>query len=227
MSVKPVPSPAPALQRTPPGPGERIGLASRQRARPVRAGRSEESPPESDAGAGASPRSNESLDFEEVYREQFDFAWRSLRLLGVAQEALEDAAQDVFSVVSRQLSEFGGRASLRTWVFAIVQRTASNYRRRHRRKVKPLVPLGDLVAGEESTPQFHAEAAEAADSIERYCESLDPERRALFVLALLEDVPAPEIARALGVSVNTVYSRVRSLRTGLARVLQGGEEDHE
>jgi RNA polymerase sigma-70 factor (ECF subfamily) len=162
--------------------------------------------------------------FAQVYDEHFTFVWRSLRMLGVADDTLEDAAQDVFTVVSRQLDDFGGRASLRTWMFAIVQRTAANYRRKHRRKVKPLVPLGDVVVGHEPTPHAHAEAVEAASLIERFCESLDPERRALFVLSLLEQVPAPEVSRALAIPINTVYSRVRALRAGLERVLHGDEE---
>jgi RNA polymerase sigma-70 factor (ECF subfamily) len=164
--------------------------------------------------------------FDRVYDDHFAFAWRTLRLLGVSEDALEDAVQDVFAVVSRQLGEFAGRATLRTWIFAIVQRTAANYRRRHRRKLKPLVPLSDGLAGQEPTPLAHAEAQAVAELIERYCQGLDPDRRALFVLVLLEEVPAPEVARALGVPLNTVYSRVRSLRAGLERALgRNGEQD--
>lgn len=164
--------------------------------------------------------------FDRVYDEHFAFVWRTLRLLGVAESALEDAAQDVFAVVSHKLATFAGRSSLRTWLFAIVQRTASNHRRSHRRKQQPLVPLSEAFVGHEPTPQAHAEALEAARAIERHCETLDAERRALFVLALIEEVPAPEIARALGVPVNTVYSRVRLLRAGLERALRQSEEEH-
>jgi RNA polymerase sigma-70 factor (ECF subfamily) len=161
--------------------------------------------------------------FGQVYDEYFTFVWRTLRLLSVADDSLEDAAQDVFTVVSRQLDDFGGRASLRTWLFAIVQRTAANYRRKHRRKIKPLVPLGDVLVGHEPTPHAHAEAVEAASRIERFCESLDADRRALFVLSLLEQVPAPEVSRALAMPINTVYSRVRALRAGLERALNADE----
>jgi RNA polymerase sigma-70 factor, ECF subfamily len=164
--------------------------------------------------------------FERVYDEHFAFVWRTLRLLGVAEGALEDAAQDVFAVVSHKLPSFAGRSSLRTWIFAIVQRTASNHRRSHRRKQKPLVPLSDAFVSHEPTPQAHAEALDAARAIERHCETLDAERRALLVLALIEEVPAAEIARALGVPTNTIYSRVRLLRAGLERALEQSEQEH-
>lgn len=157
--------------------------------------------------------------FEVVYAEQFHFVWRSLRLLGVDPEGLEDAAQDVFSVVSRQLAGFEGRSSMRTWLFAILQRVAANHRRTRRRKLQQLEPLDESLVDEEPTPHAHAEATEVLAVIERFCSGLDDEWRAVFVLSLLENIPAHEVAHALGVPLNTVYSRVRSLREGLRRAL--------
>lgn len=163
------------------------------------------------------------LDFEDVYERHFDFVWRSLRLLGVPLEAAEDATQDTFSVVSRQLARFEGRSSLRTWLFAILQRVAANHRRMARRKLQRLEPLVDELAARGPTPHAQAETAEAIDLVQRFCDTLDLERRAVFVLALLEELPAPEVAQVLEIPVNTVYSRVRALRDGLRRALEGRE----
>lgn len=172
-----------------------------------------------EAAAGDAP-----LDFDQIYAAHFDFVWRSLRLLGVADEAVEDATQDTFSVVSRQLSEFEGRSALKTWLFAILQRVAANYRRTRRRKQRPLLPFEDA-ASEGPTPLAQVEALEAARVVERYCAGLDPERRALFVLAVLEALPAAEVAVALELPVARVYSRVHALREGLKRVLGARELD--
>lgn len=163
-------------------------------------------------------------DFAELYESQFDFVWRSLRLLGVPPEAAEDATQDVFSVASRQLGRFEGRSSIRTWLFAILQRVAANYRRTARRKLNRLEPLEDAVVSPEPSAHARAEASQALDVVQRYCETLDLDRRALFVLVLIEELPAPEVSLVLGVPVNTVYSRVRTLREGLRRAL--GEAPH-
>lgn len=163
--------------------------------------------------------------FEQVYEEHFNFVWRSLRLLGVVPEALEDAAQDVFSVVSRQLARFESRSSLRTWLFAIMQRVAANHRRTGRRKLQQLEPLDDGLVDHEPTPHAHAEAAEVLGVIERFCAGLDDDWRAVFVLSLLENIPAPEMSQALGIPLNTVYSRMRSLREGLRRTFAGREEE--
>jgi RNA polymerase sigma-70 factor (ECF subfamily) len=167
------------------------------------------------------------LDFDEVYERHFDFVWRSLRLLGLPSQAVEDAAQDTFSVVSRQLARFEGRSSLRTWLFAILQRVAANHRRTARRKLQRLDPLDDGIAAQGPTPHARAEAAEAIDLIQAFCDTLDLERRAVFVLALLEELPAPEVAQVLEIPINTVYSRVRNLRDGLRRALERREVEHD
>jgi RNA polymerase sigma-70 factor (ECF subfamily) len=170
------------------------------------------------AGSTAQPIQ---LDFDQVYEEHFEFVWRSLRLLGVAPELLEDVTQDVFSVVARQLDDFEGRASVRTWLFAILQRVAANQRRVQVRKLAPLEPLGDALVADAPSPYSQAEAARAVRIVEAHCASLAPEQCAVFVLALVEGVPAPEIARELGIPLNTVYSRIRNLRAGLRRILAG------
>lgn len=177
---------------------------------------------------GPEPRSNgpapavASLDFDHVYDTHFDFVWRSLRLLGIPDAQVEDALQDTFSVVSHKLAGFEGRSALRTWLFAILYRVASNYRRTRRRKSGPLIPLEDM-AGHEPGPDAHAEARDVARIVERFCAGLEPERRALFVLAVLEELPAADVASSLGLPVPLVYSRVFTLRKGLEKALRARE----
>jgi len=163
------------------------------------------------------------LVFEQVYAQHFEFVWRSLRMLGVEQAALADLSQDVFSTVARQLSSFEGRSSLRTWVFGIAQHLASNHRRRRARKLDRLQPLTDAHAGNEPSPHAHAEGREAADLVVRFCAELEESRRAVFVLGLLEGVPAAEIAALLELPLNTVYTRMHALRHALKRRLDERE----
>lgn len=170
-------------------------------------------------------RANVALDFRQVYAEHFDYVWRSLRLLGVSDDGVEDAIQDTFSVVLRQLDRFEGRSSLKTWLFAILHRVAANHRRLVKRKQEKLERFEDMMA-EGPAPDAQAEAVEVARLVERYCASLEPERRALFVLAVLEEAPAPEVAATLGISVTQVYSRVFTLREGLRRQIAEWEQRH-
>jgi RNA polymerase sigma-70 factor, ECF subfamily len=50
--------------------------------------------------------------------------------------------------------------------------------------------------------------------------ALDDDRRAVFVMHELDELPAPEIADALGIPVNTVYSRLRVARERFAQALE-------
>jgi RNA polymerase sigma-70 factor (ECF subfamily) len=158
-------------------------------------------------------------DFEEVYDQHFDFVWRSLRRLGVPAEQLDDAAQEVFLVVHRRLGAFQGRSSLKTWVFGIVLRVSQATRRATRRRsAEPLVE--DAVASGAATPAEITEKAEAARLVNTLLEALSEDHRAVFVLAELEQMTAPEIAEALGVNLNTVYSRLRAARKDFSAALQ-------
>jgi RNA polymerase sigma-70 factor (ECF subfamily) len=172
---------------------------------------------DSEAG-GAAP-----LDFDELYTQHFEFACRSLRLLGVEPSALEDAAQDVFAIVSRRLPEFEQHASVKTWIFAIVQRVAANHRRSRRRRPEALAVLPESTPSTHPGPDAQWDAERAAQLIQAFAAQLDDSRRALLVLGLLERVPARELAASLGIPLFTVYSRVRSVREALEAFLQEHE----
>jgi RNA polymerase sigma-70 factor (ECF subfamily) len=51
-------------------------------------------------------------------------------------------------------------------------------------------------------------------------ESLEDDQREVFVLCELEQLSAPEIASALEVNVNTVYSRLRAARQSFEAALK-------
>lgn len=153
-------------------------------------------------------------DFDAVYAEHFAFVWRSLRALGVDSAATDDAAQDVFIVVHDRLHTYDGRVALRGWLFGIARNVARKHRER-RGRTSPLQLVGQPAPLDE-TLQWR----ERASMVAHFLDSLDEEQRAVFVLAQLEGSTAPEIAEALGVNLNTVYSRLRTARARFARVME-------
>lgn len=159
----------------------------------------------------APPREVPSL--EAIYDQCFDFVWRSARRMGVAEAAVDDVVQEVFLVAHRRLDDFEGRSSVKTWLFGILLRVVSDHRRRHRRK-GGLAPLPEaLAADDRSCPAEQAQRMDRVRLLHALLEELDDEKRAVFVLAELEQLTAPEIAEALGgIKLNTVYSRLRVAR---------------
>ena len=147
--------------------------------------------------------------FREIYEAHFDFVWRSLRRLGVDSAQLEDVAQEVFVVVHRRLGEFEGRSSLKTWIYGIASRVAHTARRSAARRRTE--PLGAVECGGPG-PHRATEAAQAARLVHALLEAVPEDRREVFVLAELEQMTAPEIADAMGIPINTVYSRLRVAR---------------
>jgi len=150
--------------------------------------------------------------FAAVYEDNFAFVWRTVRRLGVPERSVDDAVQDIFIVVHRRLGEFEGRSSLRTWLYGIARRVAHDHRRRVGRKERG-ESLPDSIADPGApAPDREAERAEALRVLHRLLDALDDDKREVFVLAELEQMTVPEIADAIGVNLNTVYSRLRAAR---------------
>jgi RNA polymerase sigma-70 factor, ECF subfamily len=151
-----------------------------------------------------------------VYRENVAFVHRSVRRLGAPEGAIEDVVQDVFLVAARRLDDFEGRADVRTWLFAIATRVLKQHRRttwRHLRRKEA------VAAREAALPSVNADDLAARDAsalLLRLLDALDDDRRAVFVSMELEGMSAPEVAEALEVNPNTVYTRLRAARKQLA-----------
>ena len=174
----------------------------------------QEIPIADESGVRAVPRH---VLFREIYDNHFDFVWRNLRRLGVAPAELEDRAQEVFIVALRRIDDFTDRSfGPRAWLFQITLRVASDERRRRRRH--PIDADGGERAERESIPPSQEGAVQqkqALLTLERALASVDLPKRAVLLMHEIEEMSAPEISAALGVPLNTVYSRLRGARIDL------------
>lgn len=161
-------------------------------------------------------------DFDAVYRDGFSFVYRLLRYFGTREEDVEDLAHDVFVVVHRRLPEYDMNRALHPWLFGITYRVLRRHRERGARRAAI-----DAKRKDEATPPPSAEQqCRDRQSWQRLCEALRQlpfEQQAVVILHDVEEQSAPEIAAALKVSVNTVYSRLRLARKRLATTLTKAE----
>jgi RNA polymerase sigma-70 factor (ECF subfamily) len=167
---------------------------------------------------------HESLAFADVYRNNFSFVWRSVRCLGVRPPAMDDVVQEIFIAVHRGLPAFAGRSSVRTWVSGIVLNVVRHHRRSLVRKSPhelsrepPADP--EALRATDANPHQAAELAEGTRLLQQLLDELDYDKREVLVLAELEEMPVPEIADALGLKLNTAYSRLRLAREELDKAL--------
>jgi RNA polymerase sigma-70 factor (ECF subfamily) len=157
----------------------------------------------------------------ELFKELAPFVWRALRRLGVADRDVDDMVQEVFVVVHRKLPEFEGRSTIRTWVYGICVRTASDYRNRARVK-RELLP--DSMPDVTSPNDAHEALAhhQARALLDRVLDDLDEDKRAVFVLYEIEELGMAEVAEAVDCPLQTAYSRLHSARKmvedGIARM---------
>jgi RNA polymerase sigma-70 factor, ECF subfamily len=165
------------------------------------------------------------LDLATVFRDNAPFAWRALRRLGVPERDIEDVCQEVFVIVHRRLADFEGRSSVRTWIYGICARVASDYRRsgRVRREV-----VTDAPPDEAGEPDQHDALAmkQARATLDRILDTLDDDKRSVFVLYEIEQLQMAEVAEALGCPLQTAYSRLHAARKlvqqGIERAAQEG-----
>lgn len=156
--------------------------------------------------------------FAELYSEHAPFVWRTMRRLGVRPADVEDTCQEVFVVVFSKLDQFQG-GSMRAWLFAIAARVASDYRKRAfvRREA-----TGDDVP-EISVPEGQTtaiERSEAAALLDDILARLDDDKRAVFILFELEQMPMQEVAHAVECPLQTAYTRLHAARTQVHQAIE-------
>lgn len=149
-----------------------------------------------------------SLDFEAAYDVEWGYVWIWLQRLGVQEADLPDLTQEVFVQAFRTWGRFDGDRPLRPWLFGIAYRVMLGFRRLARHRLE--------IAGGGDWPEAPGASGEEAVALSENrrlflaaLDSMDLQRRAVFVLHEVEGYTVPEIADALSEPLNTVYSRLR------------------
>jgi RNA polymerase sigma-70 factor (ECF subfamily) len=148
-------------------------------------------------------------------------------MLGDEADA-EDATQETLLLAVRSLSRFDGRSSFGTWIYRIATNACIDELRRRQRR--PLVGLDHARSGDTEGVANHGvlgprPAEDPADSAARRLDvdsalsSLPVEFRVAVVLRDLCGSSYEEIARAVGIPVGTVRSRIARGRAALADLL--------
>jgi RNA polymerase sigma-70 factor (ECF subfamily) len=158
------------------------------------------------------------LLFADVYAQHAAFVWRSMRRLGVRPGDVEDTCQEVFLVVHAKLGDFRG-GSMRAWLFAIAARVASDYRKRAfvRREVAG-DELPEVAVAEAQTASI--ERRQALARLDAILAALDDDKRAVFMLFELEQMPMQEVAAAVGCPLQTAYTRLHAAREQVTSAIE-------
>lgn len=161
----------------------------------------------------------EAASFRAIFERDLGYVWTSLRRLGVPARDLEDLSHDVFFRVHQRLADYDRERPFRPWLFGFCFRVASDYRRRSANQREL---LGAELEPTDPSPDAldRLVQAEAMSLAQLVLQSLELDRRAVFVMHDVDGVPVPEVAEALGIPLNTAYSRLRLARQQFSDSLQ-------
>jgi RNA polymerase sigma-70 factor (ECF subfamily) len=166
-------------------------------------------------------------------------------VFGVVSHLLEDptdapdVVQDVFLKVFRNIGQFRGDSSLKTWIYRIAVNEARNQQRwfgRHRRKEVGLesatdaLGVGDWLPDIAPGPYEETLDREVQALVEEGLKRISATYRTALVLREVEELSYEEIAEILEISLGTVKSRIlrgrEALRKELAALAKPAVEGH-
>lgn len=139
-----------------------------------------------------------------VNRHQQALYYFGLRLLGSSEDA-RDLLQDVLMVLCRNLGQYRGDSSFKSWLFGIANYRAMDMLRRRK-------PADD----DSALAELSCDSAGIADKLEQdqqqrqvqtQLRTLPPEQRLVLELKFYQQFTFDEIAAQLAISSNTVKSR--------------------
>ncbi len=152
----------------------------------------------------------------------------ALRLLNDPSDCA-DVVQEVFLKVFRNVGEFRGQSSLKTWIYRITVNEAHNQRRwfcRHRQREIGLEDepeearsMAQVLPDASPSPFDYALDRERQTMIETALAQINPAFREAVVLRDIADLSYDEIAEVLQLSLGTVKSRILRGREALRQEL--------
>src|SRR5579863_1850831 len=145
-----------------------------------------------------------------------------------------DLTQEVFVKIFRGIGGFHSESSLRTWIYRIALREASNQRRwwmRHQQQEIPIEQeisdgdggrpalLGDMLVDPAESPYDHALHEENRVRVEQALQQVPEPFRTTLILRDIEGFVYEEVAAMQGINLGTVKSRLVRGRAYLKALL--------
>ena len=174
--------------------------------------------PEDRARTVAAAQAGDLAAFERLLRQHERLVLATaLRLLGHLEDA-QDAAQEVFLRLHRNLGKVQASGNLAAWLYRVTVNVCHDQLRRR----PPAAALDEAreIAGTHADPQQELTDTERRRALELSLSRLSPKERAAFVLRDLEGLSTAEVAAALGSSEATVRSQVCKARVKVREFIQ-------
>ncbi len=137
--------------------------------------------------------------------------------------AAEDALQATYLKILDGRARFGGRSSLKTWVFGILRRTAAEERRRGGRGrwfPLALVESRPATGSERHHPDAAVLRSEEAGRLQDALDTLPARQRDVLHLVFYQDLTIAEAAVVLEVGLGTARTHYERGKAAIRRLLE-------
>lgn len=152
------------------------------------------------------------VDFSAVYTTHAPFVRRILTRRGIHAADLDDALQEVFVIVHRQLPGFEGRARIETWLHSVAWRVSANYHRRKRTEASLSSEWGRIAPTDE--PQM---TARPGARLRTLLNDIDERQRDLLALHEIGGLSISELSNITGNARVTVRNALERARLAVGR----------
>ena len=146
---------------------------------------------------------------------------RFLSRLGAAEADVDDLVQATFLEALHAAPRFDPTFPVKAWLYGLASILVRRHRRSLARAAQRLLRWTNLGVFESPrTPAAELAHAQALRRFQAAFERLSTKKRDAFVLVVLEGLSGDEAARALGVPVNTLWTRLHHARRDLRAHLE-------
>jgi RNA polymerase sigma-70 factor (ECF subfamily) len=176
-------------------------------------------------------RSGDPRAFETLVREQGGRMLATARRFVGSEDEARDVVQEAFIAAFRAIDGFAGTALLSTWLHRIVVNAAlMKLRSRRRRREEPIDALlprfdeegywAEGAAPVETSTDALVEGNETRALVRKAIDRLPANYRSVLLLRDIEELDTDEAASLLGVTPNTVKTRLHRARQALRTLLE-------
>ena len=183
--------------------------------------KAEQTPAPEDRELVESARGGDSAAFEEIVRRKTGKVYGlCYRVISNSEDA-KDIAQLVFLKLWENLDKYDASYAFDTWLYRMTMNVAIDFMRGKQSReatANSTLRLVKTTADPEQASSFqHKEVHEVFEAVSGV---LSPKQKAIFVMREMEDLPSPEIARALGCRESTVRNHLFNARKLMQRELK-------
>ena len=145
---------------------------------------------------------------------------------------VDDVVSESFQKAFAKLASFDTSRELRPWLATIATRTALDHlasiKREDQKKAGIVLTSGDSASEDqdpltEVTPEEEIINGENHERLMAFIEELSPLYKIVMIKYMIEELEYEEIARELGLELNTVRTRIRRGKQQLAEMMLRGE----